>query len=163
MPKLSYLCMQITINEILASIKDYLLTSKHQLTMKKIVLLMAIAILSLASCNKAVPSLDNQSFTITELNGQALAPNEFKTPSIAFDGTRVNATVGGNEIFAMYAAEEDGTIALTEGGSTKMAVPEELREDEFIAAFNKVARYTFEGEEVCFYDADGKLLFKAVK
>lgn len=130
--------------------------------MKKMFLVMAASICLLLSCSKSMPSIDNQTFTIVELNGVALSGNEMKTPAISFEGDRVNATVGGNEIFAVYKSEADGTIVFSEGGSTKMAVPAELREDEFIEAFNKVARYTYEDGELCLYDAEGKLLIKGV-
>ncbi len=121
-----------------------------------------MAVIALVSCNKTEPCFDFTTFTIAELNGKPLPGTEFKQPQIEFDGTRMNATVGGNEISALYVAKPDGTLTLSESASTKMAVPAELREDEFIEALNNVASYTYEGSDLCLYDADGKLLIKCI-
>ena len=42
-----------------------------------------------------------------------------------------------------------------------MFCPDELREDEYLAALHKVKRYEIDGKTVSFYDENGKLLFKA--
>lgn len=130
--------------------------------MKKTFLVIVMAIAALVSCKKSQPCIDFLSFTITELNGTILPGWEDRQPTIAFDGTRLNATVGGNQISAIYEAKPDGTLILSESCSTKMAVPDEIREDEFIEALNNVTSYSYEGNDLCLYDADGKLLIKAV-
>lgn len=132
--------------------------------MKKAIIYMAATLLCLASCKtQGVLSLDNQSFKITELNGRPLNSSEEIKPAISFADNRVNATVGCNRIFANYTAGTDGSIKFNQGGSTRMMCPEALREDEFLAAFNNVAHYKYNGKEVRFYNAKKQLLFKAHK
>lgn len=123
----------------------------------------AIAALAMCvSCKSNVASIDNKTFTLTELNGSTLEKVMETTPSISFDGSRVSATVGCNSITGEYKAGDDGALTFTYGASTRMFCPEEMREDEFLAAFNKVARYTVATDgEVSFLDAEGNLLFKA--
>lgn len=122
-----------------------------------------VCLLTLVSCTMGQPSLDEQSFKLVELNGTALDFEEENPCMISFLDNRVNASVGCNSIFAVYEAESDGTLIFTEKGSTKMACPEELREDEFLSAFNRVARYEWKKNIVSFYDGEGTLLFKAQK
>lgn len=127
-----------------------------------------IAVVAMAammvSCKSGVAIIDNQAFAITELNGTALPGSEMAKPSIMFEGGRVSATVGCNTIGGEYKADAEGNITITQGMSTKMLCPEEMREDEFLAAFNKVAKYTTsDSGEVSFLDAQGNLLFKAKK
>ncbi len=133
--------------------------------MKKIGIMAAVAALAMCvSCKSNVASIDNQTFTLTELNGSKLVQVEETTPSISFAGNRVAATVGCNSITGDYKVGEDGAISFSYGASTRMMCPQEMREDEFIEAFNKVAKYTVADDgEVSFLDADGKLLFKARK
>lgn len=131
--------------------------------MKIFGIIAAVAALAMfVSCKSNVASLDNQTFAITELNGTALPGSEMAKPSIMFQGGRVSATVGCNNIGGEYKADAEGNITITQGMSTKMFCPEEMREDEFLAAFNKVARYTVATDgEVSFLDAEGNILFKA--
>lgn len=132
--------------------------------MKHVLGLAAIAgLFILVSCTEGQASLDNQEFKLVELNGTALESEEENPCMISFQDNRVNATVGCNSIFAVYAADSDGSLSFTEGGATKMACPDEIREDEFLAAFNKVARYEWQGDTVTFYDIEGNQLFKAQK
>ncbi|MDO4512123.1 MAG: META domain-containing protein [Bacteroidales bacterium] len=123
----------------------------------------AAAALMCASC-KSTSALSNQAYTLTELNGTELKKVE-ATPSISFTGNRVNATVGCNQIFAEYKVEKNGKIAFSMPGMTRMMCHEEMREQEFVVAFNKVAGYQLsaDGSEVSFLDAQGKVLFKAKK
>lgn len=131
--------------------------------MKKYTIVATVAAMfMMASCQSGVKSLDNQKFALTELNGTALKVNEMNEPRIVFEGNTVTACVGCNNIFAYYTAEKDGSLTFKQGASTKMFCPEEYREDEFVAAFNKVAKYTVGNDGVVnFLDADGNLLFKA--
>lgn len=132
--------------------------------MKHVLELAAIAgLFFLASCAAGQASLDNQELKLVELNGTALESDDENPCMISFQDNRMNATVGCNSIFAVYAADSDGSLSFTEGGATKMACPDEIREDEFLAAFNKVARYEWQNDAVIFYDGEGNKLFKAQK
>lgn len=130
--------------------------------MKKILSTLAAAAL-LAACTASVSAIDNQLFKITELNGTEYVSLGEQPAAIAFSDGVCNATVGGNGIFAEYAEGKDGALTFCNGGATKMMVPEEYREDEFIAAFNAIASYKVDGETVVFLDAEGNELIKAVK
>lgn len=132
--------------------------------MRNISFIAVIAMVAMmVSCKSGVASIDNQTFAITELNGTALPGSEMAKPSIMFQDGRVSATVGCNTIGGEYKADADGNITITQGMMTKMFCPEEMREDEFLTAFNKVAKYTVDDGEVSFLDAQGNLLFKAKK
>lgn len=132
--------------------------------MRNISFIAVVAMMAMmVSCKSGVASIDNQTFAITELNGTALPGSEIAKPSIMFQDGRVSATVGCNTIGGEYKADADGNITITQGMMTKMFCPEEMREDEFLAAFNKVAKYTVDDGEVSFLDAQGNLLFKAKK
>lgn len=132
--------------------------------MKKNILYLTLFTICLISCKtQSVKGLDNQTFNITELNGKPLKQIEEEKPSISFKDNRVNATVGCNRIFANYKTTLNGSITFENGGATKMMCPEQMREDEFINAFNKVAHYYIKGKQVFFYDSNSILLFKAVK
>ena len=129
--------------------------------MKKIMLIAIGAMLACTSCNTVVPSLANQTFSLTELNGTALnADNE---PAIAFNDSMVSATVGCNRINAMYKTGENGSLTLQQAASTRMMCPDNLRENEFIESLNKITRCTYEGEDVTLFGAEGNALIKAVK
>lgn len=130
--------------------------------MKKNFFILTVATILLASCNnQIVKSIANQSFQLTELNGKALLATEEIQPTIAFTDKEVNATVGCNQIFAHYTATSNGKLTFSNGGATKMMCPEELREDEFLKAFNKVVRYTIKDKTISFFDAENNLIFKA--
>ncbi|MCQ2290985.1 MAG: META domain-containing protein [Muribaculaceae bacterium] len=122
------------------------------------------AALMCVSCKSTTTGLANQSYVLTELNGTPLQTiNE--APSITFAKGRVNATVGCNQIMADYTVGKDGKLTFAMGAMTKMYCPDEMREDEFVAAFNKVARYSVsaDGKEMSFLDEQGNVLFKAKK
>lgn len=131
--------------------------------MKKIITFMASAILTAACASSNGALLDNQSFTISDLNGTELVSITEEPASISFSEGRCNAYVGGNRITATYKEGKDGELSLEYGASTKMMVPEECREDEFIAAFNSVASFKLDGNTVVFFDKDGVELFRASK
>lgn len=133
--------------------------------MRNICFIAVVAMFAMmVSCKSGVASIDNQTFAITELNGTALPGSEMAKPSIMFQDGRVSATVGCNTIGGEYKTDADGNITITQGMMTKMFCPEEMREDEFLTAFNKVAKYTVDDEGVVsFLDAQGNLLFKAKK
>ncbi len=132
--------------------------------MKKQFFCIAIVALCMTSCKtQCIKTLENQSFTITELNGKPLEQTENEKPSISFKDNQVNATVGCNQIFAKYTAAKGGKLVFSSGGATKMLCPEQMREDEFIEAFNKVAHYTMQGRQILFYDSNNNLLFKGTK
>lgn len=143
---------------------------KNRNIMKKFIYIAAAA-LALAACGQkksgtaaeAVSGIADTKFNITELNGTAYQSLGEEPAFIAFEGDRCNASVGGNSIFAVYAEGEEGKITLSEGGATKMMVPEEYREDEFIAAFNAIASYSTDADTVVFCNAEGTALLKAVK
>lgn len=131
--------------------------------MKKFAIIAAVAALTISSCKTMNSDLANQTFRLTELNGKALVTNADVKPAISFEKGRVNATVGCNSIFGVCKLGKDGSITIKEGGATKMMCPDNLREDEFLAAFNKVAKYTVSGNKINFCDATGKVLFTAEK
>lgn len=128
--------------------------------MKKILLSLTAAI-TLASCATSTLELAGKSITLTELNNTELSVfNEDNPPTIMFDNNRVSATVGCNSIFAVYHTGKNGTISMSESGSTKMFCPEESREDEFIKAFNSIAGYSVAGDIISFRNKEGKIILK---
>lgn len=132
--------------------------------MKKDILYLTIATICFISCKtQSITGLDNQTFNIVELNGKPLKQIEEEKPSISFKDNHVNATVGCNRIFADYKTKPNGSITFENGGATRMMCPEQMRENEFINAFNNVAHYYIKGKQVFFYDSNSILLFKAVK
>ena len=124
--------------------------------MKKIIFALAAAIL--VSCTAATNVLDNQSFEIVELNDTEYVSLGDKPAYILFQDGRCNASVGGD-----YTEGKNGALAMGVGGSTRMLVPEEYREDEFIEAFNAIASFKLDGNTIVFFDKDGKKLIKAEK
>lgn len=131
--------------------------------MKKLILLAAIAALTITSCQTMNIDLAYRSFRLTELNGKALVANGDVQPSISFEKSRVNATVGCNSIFGVCKFGKNKALTIREGGATKMMCPDNIREDEFLAAFNKVARYITVDHKINFLDANGNILFVAEK
>lgn len=135
--------------------------------MKTLLTIAATATLAFSSCKTTTDSIensiDNKTFNLSTLNGTPLNVDANNPAIISFSGNRVNATVGCNQIFAEYKTDKNGKIMLSMGGATKMLCPDEMREDEFIAAFNSIASYTMTAEEVSFLDKDGKVLFTATK
>ena len=132
--------------------------------MKKLIIIAAaIAALSSCCCKNAESSIANSAFNIIELNGTEYQSLVDKTDFIAFEDSTCNASVGGNIIFASYKEDKDGKLTLSEGGMTRMMVPAEYREDEFVNAFNSIASYTANSDTVVFLNAEGAELIKAVK
>ena len=129
--------------------------------MKKLFFALAAAIL--VSCTAATNVLDNQSFEIVELNDTEYVSLGDKPAYILYQDGRCNASVGGNSIFADYTEGKDGALEMGVGGATRMLVPEEYREDEFIEAFNAIASFKLDGNTIVFFDKDGKKLIKAEK
>ena len=131
--------------------------------MKKLIIIAAaIAALSSCCCKNAESSIANTAFNIIELNGTEYQSLGDKPAFIAFEDSTCNASVGGN-IFASYKEDKDGKLTLSEGGMTRMMVPAEYREDEFVNAFNSIASYTANSDTVVFLNAEGAELIKAVK
>lgn len=130
--------------------------------MKKTFAIAAAAML-LASCTPRVENIEGKFLSITELNGTELVTENNAPAFIIFEEETVNASLGCNSIFANYKMEKKGKVVLDYCGSTKMACPDELREDEFVAAINSVDHYTTKGGEVVFFDANGNQLFKTVE
>ena len=132
--------------------------------MKKLIIIAAaIAALSSCCCKNAESSIANSAFNIIELNGTEYQSLGDKPAFIAFEDSTCNASVGGNSIFASYKEDKDGKLTLSEGGMTRMMVPAEYREDEFVNAFNSIASYTANSDTVVFLNAEGAELIKAVK
>lgn len=129
--------------------------------MRKIFTVIAAA--ALVSCAATTEVLDSQSFNITELNGTEYVSMGEEPAFISFSEGRCNASVGGNSIFADYKEGKNGALDMTMGGATKMLVPDEFREDEFIAAFNAIASYKFDGDTIVFFGKNGEELIKATK
>lgn len=123
---------------------------------------MAAAVI-LAACATSNTALDKQTFTLCELNGTEYVPVEAGFGTISFADGRCNAYLGGNQIFAVYTEGKNGKLEFSQSGSTKMFVPDELREDEFVEAFGKVVSYRMDGGTVSFLDASKNVLFRAVK
>lgn len=131
--------------------------------MKKAISLFAAASLLAACAQQAQSPIAEQSFTIFELNGTELVQYAEEPSTISFVEDRCCAYVGGNQIFAFYEEGEQGALSFKEGGATKMAVPEEIREDEFLEAFCSIASYSIENDVISFLDENGTVLFRAVK
>lgn len=128
--------------------------------MKKIFAIIASAVL--VGCTASNEVLNNKTYTLTELNGTEYVAVE-QPATISFAEGRCNAYLGGNQIFALYSEGKNGKISFSECGQTRMFVPEELREDEFVAAFNTVARFEVEDNTITFFNAEGEPVFKAVE
>lgn len=120
---------------------------------------MAILAISCGSSSKSAQDLAGKTFIITELNGTPITSGTEEPANIVFEDGRANAFVGYNRIFAMYTELADGKLKMEQGGSTRMLAGPESREDEFIAAFNKLAGYKMDGNDICFLDAEGNVLF----
>lgn len=138
--------------------------SIKKIIMKKAKTFIATAITTIifSSCTTS-NMLTGKTFDITELNGTTITSRDDNAAFITFNEGDLNTSVGCNRIFAPYKAMKDGTIIISEGGATKMLCPDELREDEYLAALHKVKRYVVNGKTVSFLDADGKVLFKATQ
>lgn len=123
-----------------------------------------LAALIFTSCNSS-SVIANKTYTLTELNGFRLKqmPEQRRAPQIKFTDKMASATVGCNLINAEYTTKGNGNITFGLGAMTKMYCPDALREDEFVQAFNNVARYQAspDGAHVNFLDKDGKILFRA--
>ncbi|MCQ2135538.1 MAG: META domain-containing protein [Bacteroidales bacterium] len=123
----------------------------------------AVACAPKGQSEEPVAALDGKSFNVVELNGVEYV-NQTETPaSVSFAEGQVNATVGGNQIFAAYEEGENGAVSFSESGMTKMFVPEEFREDEFAAAFNNVAAFVLEEGVLSLKDAQGNVVIKATE
>ncbi len=115
-----------------------------------------------AATESAASQIDGKDFILTELNGTELASNTENPSHILFSAEEkiASASVGCNTINAKYNEGENGTVAFENGLSTKMACPEGSREDEFVAAFNQVARYEINENIITFFNAEGVALFR---
>lgn len=127
--------------------------------MKKIVLAATAAVIM--SCAASTELLKNQTFNITELNGTEYVSMGLEPARILFEDGRLNANLGGNSISAGYKEGADGKLTLEHGLSTKMLVPEEFREDEFISTLNNVTKFTMEGDVLTLLGKDGEALIRA--
>lgn len=119
-----------------------------------------------SSASKSENSISNMKLAIVELNGTELVNNvNDSQPQILFiaDSKTVSASVGCNTINATYSEKGNGKLSIEMALSTKMACPDELREDEFVDAFNKIATYSFDGDFVVFIDSENNVLFKCSK
>lgn len=131
--------------------------------MKKVLFLATVVACVMMSSCKSGSVLTNKSYALTELNGFELKPMEARrAPQIKFTDNLMSATVGCNLINASYTVKPDGTITFGMGAMTKMYCPDALREDEFVAAIDKVVRYQAspDGKYVNFLDKEGKILFR---
>ena len=79
-------------------------------------------------------AISGKTFNVTILNGTEYVSQTETPANIQFSKTSLSATVGGNTINAQYYEGKHGTLTISNGLSTKMMVPEEFREDEFVAA-----------------------------
>lgn len=130
--------------------------------MKKI-LCAAVAAATLASCASTSDVLNDQTFTLVELNGTEYVSVGEEPAVIIFADGRLNANLGGNSITATYKAGQDGSLELSYGASTKMLVPDEYREDEFVAALNSVRSFALDGDVVSLLNGEGTVVVKAEK
>lgn len=130
--------------------------------MKKFIV--AIAALVLAACTSPKDNLADKTFKIVELNGTEYVSMGEQPAYITFQDGKISASVGGNSIFANYEEGKDGAITLTEGGMTKMMVPEEYREDEFVEALNSVVSFAICEccQDLSLLNAEGTVVIKAV-
>ena len=119
------------------------------------------AALTMIACT-STSAISGKTLNVTELNGTEYVSQTETTANMQFSENNLSATVGGNAINAQYFEGKDGKLTISNGLSTKMMVPEEFREDEFVAAINSIAAYKVDGEEVSFLDADGKIIIKTV-
>lgn len=133
-------------------------------TMKKILTALAV-VFSVFSCgtNKNTETLDEKKLNITEINGKQYIKVSEDAGTLSFHNGMCSVYLGGNLISASYKESRKGALKFMDGGSTKMAVPEEYREEEFLSVFYKTASYKLENGVYLFLDADGKILFKATK
>ena len=90
------------------------------------IVLMGLAIVSACSMRAETKPVVANQLTGTEWelkklsNYEAAAPIE-RAPTLSFSENRISGFNGCNRIFANYAAGQDGSIALGQVGSTKMA------------------------------------------
>lgn len=129
------------------------------------IILSAVAALGIISCGSQnqESAIKDSKFYVVELNGTEYVSQTEETAYILFEEGICSATVGGNMINAQYQEGKDGALTLSNSLSTKMLVPDEFREDEFVAAVNSIASYKADGNVVCFLDADGNVLIKTNK
>lgn len=130
----------------------------------KVGLTIVCAVLLVGCSSTKKNELAQKTFDITLLNGTAFILSEGDiTPFISFSENTVSASVGCNQLFANYQLDGTDGITMTASAATQMLCPDELREDEFIAAFNKVVSYKLIESTLSFYDAEGNTLFVAVE
>lgn len=131
------------------------------MNMKKILSIIAAGLL--AACAVGTNVLDNKSFRLTELNGTEYVPQTEEGATISFSDGNCYAYLGGNRISASYKEGKNGALTLGHSLMTRMLVPQEFREDEFVDALNSAASFKIENGTVSFYNGEGELLFKAVE
>lgn len=124
---------------------------------------LALAAAAAVSCAGGSNELNDKTFRIFELNGTELVVTGDVPAEVMFKDGRCNATVGGNSIFSAYQEGKDGSLTFTEGGMTKMFVPEELREDEFVEAINDVRSFVLDGDTLHLFNSAGELLMKGAR
>lgn len=130
--------------------------------MKKALLIAFSAIVFvLASCASAAKLLQDKTFTITELNGIEYVSMGEEPAAISFANGLCNANLGGNIINANYEETAKCELKLSYGLSTKMLVPEEYREDEFIRALNTVVKFELNENVLSLLDEAGVAVIKA--
>lgn len=127
----------------------------------KTILVSCVAALGLVAC--ASSSIDNTNLSVTELNGTTYVNMAEEPAYMNFTEGILSASVGGNVINSNYKEGKDGSLTFSMGLSTKMFVPEELREDEFVDAINSIASYKVDGNVFSFLNKDGNVVIKAQK
>lgn len=126
--------------------------------MKKIIY--AMAALSVMACTSS--RLDNKSFTIVELNGTEYVSMGDEAAFISFGEGKYRTYVGGNRIFGAYREGKDGSLSISDGGMTRMLVPDEYREDELVLALGAVSSFRLDGDVMVLLSSEGDELLKAV-
>lgn len=129
--------------------------------MKKFFLSIAAAAALVCSCSQN-KVLDEKTFVITELNGSEYVPVTEVVPTISFSEGKLSANLGGNAMFTTYTEGRKGSLELSEIGMTRMLVPQEFREDEFVQALGSVAFFTLDESAISLLDKDNKVLIKAI-
>ena len=108
------------------------------------------------------PALQNTSWRLTRLDGQAVEVE--RPPTLNFDAERQRVTgFGGcNQFFGGYALGPDGALEIANVGSTKMLCPgTEQLEQRYLAALRDATRLDRDDRRLRLSHPAGELVFEA--
>lgn len=114
-----------------------------------------------ANEEQATASLTETYWKLTQLNGTRveMTADQEREKNVVFNNedNRVNGFAGCNQFFGQFTVttttETQGTLALTNFGSTKMACPDnDFNEQDYLTALANTTQYIIKGENLVLLD-----------